>query len=89
MTEQDAEAAELTNLMKKNPSSDPSRSEKTASQAANSIVSQLSDLAGDSKVKCLLIIRRANSLVLTMLNRMLWTAECTKSGSTSKAFVHI
>ncbi|KAI9287719.1 hypothetical protein BC943DRAFT_199455 [Umbelopsis sp. AD052] len=49
MTEQDAEAAELTNLMKRYPSSDPSRSEKSASQAANSIVSQLSDLAGDSK----------------------------------------
>ncbi|KAI8583412.1 hypothetical protein K450DRAFT_223542 [Umbelopsis ramanniana AG] len=49
MPEQDAEAAELTNLMKKNSSSDPSRSEKSASQAANSIVSQLSDFAGDNK----------------------------------------
>jgi hypothetical protein len=50
MSEQDAEAAELTNLMKKSSSSDQLRSEKNVSQAANSIVSQLSDLAGDSKV---------------------------------------
>lgn len=52
MSEQDAEAAELTTLMKKGSPHDSLRSEKNVSQTADSIVSQLSDLAGDSKVRC-------------------------------------
>ncbi|KAH8555878.1 hypothetical protein BGW37DRAFT_478923 [Umbelopsis sp. PMI_123] len=49
MTEQDAEAAELTNLMKKCGPSNQTPLGKTASQAADSIISQISDLASDSK----------------------------------------
>jgi hypothetical protein len=64
MTEQDAEAAELTNLMKKCGPSNQTPLGKTASQAADSIISQISDLASDSKVSSIFFVRYENYIRL-------------------------